>query len=135
MQLKERLKYTNRHRSALNCLNLGTALRGTVQRVLLPDPIDTVPAEGKSSPQSWKVTLAYDGTDFSGWQVQPGRSTIQGVLADAICSNKAFTTAFRRELKRAYGAAELAPVPANDDLYSERRGGFDLSHVSRRPRA
>jgi tRNA pseudouridine38-40 synthase len=31
-----------------------------------------------------KLTLAYDGTDFSGWQVQPGRATIQGLLASAI---------------------------------------------------
>lgn len=31
-----------------------------------------------------KVTLAYDGFDFAGWQVQPGRATIQSSLADAI---------------------------------------------------
>lgn len=31
-----------------------------------------------------KLTLAYDGTEFSGWQVQPGRETIQGALATAI---------------------------------------------------
>src|SRR5690348_15527441 len=35
-------------------------------------------------PRNFKLTLAYDGTDFCGWQVQPGRNTIQGVLADAI---------------------------------------------------
>ena len=29
-----------------------------------------------------KLTLAYDGTDFCGWQVQPGQSTIQGHLND-----------------------------------------------------
>ncbi|HTV15719.1 MAG TPA: tRNA pseudouridine(38-40) synthase TruA [Acidobacteriaceae bacterium] len=34
--------------------------------------------------QNWKLTLAYDGTDFFGWQVQPDRVTIQGKLADAI---------------------------------------------------
>lgn len=33
---------------------------------------------------NWKLTLAYDGTDFSGWQVQPERATIQGELANAI---------------------------------------------------
>ncbi len=33
---------------------------------------------------NWKLVLAYDGTDFYGWQVQPDRVTIQGELADAI---------------------------------------------------
>ncbi|HUY81321.1 MAG TPA: tRNA pseudouridine(38-40) synthase TruA [Acidobacteriaceae bacterium] len=33
---------------------------------------------------NWKLTLAYDGTDFHGWQVQPGLITIQGELASAI---------------------------------------------------
>jgi tRNA pseudouridine38-40 synthase len=33
---------------------------------------------------NWKLTLGYDGTDFHGWQVQPGRATIQGELASAI---------------------------------------------------
>jgi tRNA pseudouridine38-40 synthase len=31
-----------------------------------------------------KLILAYDGSDFAGWQVQPGRATIQGMLASAI---------------------------------------------------
>lgn len=31
-----------------------------------------------------KIVLAYDGTDFSGWQVQPQGATIQGTLASAI---------------------------------------------------
>jgi tRNA pseudouridine38-40 synthase len=31
-----------------------------------------------------KLLLAYDGTEFSGWQVQPEAATIQGALASAI---------------------------------------------------
>ena len=30
------------------------------------------------------LRLAYEGTRFSGWQTQPGRRTVQGVLAEAI---------------------------------------------------
>jgi len=32
----------------------------------------------------WKLILAYDGTPFRGWQIQPSLPTVQGLLADAI---------------------------------------------------
>ena len=41
-------------------------------------------AETVPEPQNWKLTLGYDGTDFSGWQVQPGEPTIQGELQAAL---------------------------------------------------
>ena len=31
-----------------------------------------------------RLTLAFDGTAYQGWQVQPGRRTIQGVLGEAL---------------------------------------------------
>ena len=31
-----------------------------------------------------KLILSYDGSDFSGWQVQPDAVTVQGTLAQAI---------------------------------------------------
>lgn len=34
--------------------------------------------------QLWKTILAYDGTPFHGWQIQPNAPTIQGTLAQAI---------------------------------------------------
>src|ERR1700759_5679949 len=39
---------------------------------------------GEKQVRGWKLVLAYDGTDFCGWQVQPDRVTIQGTLADTI---------------------------------------------------
>ena len=31
-----------------------------------------------------KLTIVYDGTEYHGWQIQPGLRTIQGVITDAI---------------------------------------------------
>jgi tRNA pseudouridine38-40 synthase len=47
---------------------------------------DSLPETGQSDNplQTWKLTIAYDGTGFSGWQVQPGEATIQGELRAAL---------------------------------------------------
>src|SRR5580658_8894523 len=47
--------------------------------------------------QNWKLTLTYDGTNYYGWQVQPGLPTIQGELQAAI----------QRVLSSSWGAAPL----------------------------
>lgn len=36
--------------------------------------------------QSLKMTVAYDGRNYAGWQVQPGKATIQGSIEKAIVS-------------------------------------------------
>ncbi len=51
--------------------------------------------------QNWKLTLAYDGTAFHGWQVQPGLPTIQGELQSAL----------HRILGSGGNAPEQAPLP------------------------
>jgi len=31
-----------------------------------------------------KLTIAYDGTEFHGWQIQPGQPTVQGLVTDVL---------------------------------------------------
>ena len=39
---------------------------------------------GSNLLRTFKLTISYDGTDFAGWQVQPGMPTIQGMLHVAL---------------------------------------------------
>jgi|SRR5947209_7539744 len=39
---------------------------------------------GGALPRNIKLTIAYDGHDFAGWQIQPDRPTIQGTLVSVI---------------------------------------------------
>ena len=38
------------------------------------------PQGSDGTKQTWKLVLSYDGSEFHGWQVQPGRRTVQGEL-------------------------------------------------------
>ena len=40
--------------------------------------------DSKDRKRNLKLILSYDGSDFSGWQVQPDAVTVQGTLASAI---------------------------------------------------
>lgn len=72
---------------------------------------------------NWKITLAYDGTDFHGWQVQPGLPTVQGLLAEAIeritgervlPQGSGRTDAGVHALAQVAGFALDAPIPAEN---------------------
>jgi tRNA pseudouridine38-40 synthase len=38
----------------------------------------------RDQPTFFKATIAYDGSAYAGWQVQPGQLTVQGKLEDAV---------------------------------------------------
>ena len=68
-----------------------------------------------------KLTLAYDGYDFAGWQVQPDRPTIQGTLLSAIehlTGEKTLPQASGRTdagvhaLRQVASVAVKSPIPA-----------------------
>lgn len=42
------------------------------------------PEDSEKLVRNLKLILSYDGSEFAGWQVQPGLATVQGTLASAI---------------------------------------------------
>jgi tRNA pseudouridine38-40 synthase len=79
--------------------------------------------QSASTLQTWKLTLAYDGTDFCGWQVQPGERTIQGEVQAAlgrICGESLLpqgsgrTDAGVHALGQVASFALAAPIPAEN---------------------
>jgi tRNA pseudouridine38-40 synthase len=58
----------------------------------------------------WKLVLAYDGTAFHGWQVQPGLLTVQGELATAIARVTGETTLPQGSGRTDAGVHALAQV-------------------------
>jgi tRNA pseudouridine38-40 synthase len=70
-----------------------------------------------------KIVLAYDGSEFSGWQVQPDATTIQGTLASAIgrvTGEKVFPQGSGRTDAGVHALAQVAtfatesPIPAQN---------------------
>ena len=66
-----------------------------------------------------KLTLAYDGHDFAGWQVQPDRQTIQGVLVSAIeqlCGEKTLPQGSGRTDAGVHALAQVASVQISSPI-------------------
>jgi tRNA pseudouridine38-40 synthase len=71
-----------------------------------------------------KLTLSYDGTDFSGWQVRPNQRTVQGVLSDAC------TQLFRTPIKPTGAGRTDAGVHALGQVASlETDSAFPLDRI------
>lgn len=68
-----------------------------------------------------RLTLAYDGAQYSGWQVQAGKRTLQGALEDAIrkvCGTSVRVTASGRTDAGVHALAQVAAfaVPPHVEL-------------------
>ena len=66
-----------------------------------------------------KLTLAYDGHDLAGWQVQPGRPTVQGILVSAIehlTGEKTLPQGSGRTDAGVHALAQVASVPIRSPI-------------------
>src|SRR5205807_8718221 len=66
-----------------------------------------------------KLTLAYDGTEFHGWQVQPGLPTIQGVLEEifaGIEKRPVHVAGSRRTDAGVHALAQIAAVSIENPI-------------------
>ena len=80
---------------------------------------------------NWKITLSYDGGGFHGWQVQPGRPTVQGVLAAVLeemtgervlPQGSGRTDAGVHALGQVASFGLAAPIPAQNLMRALNRG-------------
>src|SRR6188474_1383514 len=65
-----------------------------------------------------KLTLSYDGTDFNGWQTQPGYRTVQETLEkaiEAVTGRKTFANASGRTDSGVHAVGQVV------NFYSETR--------------
>ena len=67
--------------------------------------------------QNYKLTIAYDGTNYHGWQMQANARTIQGELTRvlSVLDHRAVTP-----LAAALGASSIVVVASADSRFRER---------------
>jgi tRNA pseudouridine38-40 synthase len=80
-----------------------------------------------------KFVIAYDGTDFSGWQLQPGRRTVQGemeVTARRLCGRRVSMTGSGRTDAGVHAAGQVVHA----DLFHDELGRFERGFSPMLPR-
>ena len=66
-----------------------------------------------------KLRLAYNGEQFSGWQIQPDQRTVQGVLSDAIqgiCGEKIVPKGSSRTDAGVHAADQVASFTTSSSI-------------------
>lgn len=72
--------------------------------------------------RNFKITLAYDGSEFHGWQSQPGLPTIQGALTEAvrkITDEKIVIHGASRTDRGVHALAQVASFKTNSALTAQ----------------
>ena len=54
------------------------------------------------------------------------------LMADSICANEQFATAFREEIKAIFPDAQLKRIPVSHPIFTQEYHGFDLAQVTLR---
>ena len=70
-------------------------------------------------PRNLKLTLAYDGHDFAGWQIQPDRVSVQGTLVSAfehLTGEKTLPQGSGRTDAGVHALAQIATVTTNSPI-------------------
>ncbi|MFW6140330.1 MAG: tRNA pseudouridine(38-40) synthase TruA [Acidobacteriota bacterium] len=72
--------------------------------------------------KNYKITISYDGTDYHGWQIQPKKRTVQGMIEEALYhfqSKRIPVTGAGRTDAGVHAAAQVANFKADLDIPDE----------------